>query len=72
MEKVMFGNKASRLEGIKWVGPFKCLLVKLNCTMFLILKQFRALINYNLGSNKKNKVYTPQRGQKGQIERPPS
>ena len=32
IEKVMPGNKASRLEGMKCVGPFKCLLVKLNCT----------------------------------------
>ena len=31
IEKVMLGNKASRLEGIKCVGPLKCLLVKLNC-----------------------------------------
>ena len=31
IEKVVLGNKASRLEGIKWVGPFKCLLVKLYC-----------------------------------------
>ena len=33
----MLGYKATRLEGMKSTSPFRCLLVKLNCTYISIL-----------------------------------
>ena len=37
------GYKASRLEGMKSTGPLRCLLVKLNCILFIVFKFLKAI-----------------------------